>query len=71
MFGGDFLKACEMFARGGGVAFALIGARDAELGRSVEGIGCERFLKGGDGFVVLLGLGLQIADEIDNRPLRA
>ena len=64
MIGGDFLKAGEMFTRGGGVTFALVGASDAEFGGGVERESFERFLEGGDGFVVVLRLGLQVADEI-------
>ena len=35
MIGGDVLEFGEMFARGGGVAFALVGAGDAEFGGGV------------------------------------
>ena len=51
--------------RGGGVAFALVGAGDAEFGGGVEGESFERFFEGGDGFVVVLGLGLEVADEVE------
>ena len=64
MLGGEFGEAGEMFARGGGVAFALIGARDAELGGCVERKSFERFFEGGDGFVVALRLRLEVADEV-------
>ena len=64
MIGGDFLESCEMFACGGGVAFALIGAGDAEFGGGVERESFERFFECGDGFIVVLRLGLQVADEI-------
>ena len=64
MVGGDFLEAGEMFFRGGGVTFALVGAGDAEFGGGMEGESFERFLEGGDGFFVVLRLGLEIADEI-------
>ena len=64
MIGGDFLEAGEMFACGGGVTFALVGAGDAEFGGGVERKSFERFFEGGDGFVVMLRLGLEIADEI-------
>ncbi len=58
MIGGDFGEAGEMFARGGGVAFALVGAGDAEFGGGVERKSFEGFFEGGDGFVVMLRLGL-------------
>ncbi len=65
MFGGDFLKAGKVLARGSRVAFALIRARKAELGRRMKRVGSERFLKSGDGFVVMLRLRLQITDKIE------
>src|ERR1700742_2634771 len=64
MVGGDFLEAGEVFASGGGVTFALVSAGDAKFGGSVEGESFECALEGGDGFVVVLGLGLEVADEV-------
>lgn len=53
-----------MFAGGGSVAAALIGARDAKFGRGVIGEESESFLEGGNGLVVVLELRIEIADEI-------
>ena len=64
VIGGDVLKFGEVFAGRGGVPFALVGAGDAEFGGGVIGIEREAFLIGGDGFIVFLELGIQVADEI-------
>jgi hypothetical protein len=64
MFGGNFLEAREMLAGGIGIAFALIGAGNAEFRGSVIGKSGEGFLKFGDGLVVALELGIEIAEEI-------
>ena len=59
-----FWKLARCSARSGGVAVALIGAGDAKFGGGVERESFEGLLEGGDGFVVVLKLGLQVADEI-------
>ncbi len=61
MFRGDFLEAREVLARRIGVAFALVGARDAEFGGGVIRKRGQRLLKLGNRFVVLLKLRVQIA----------
>ncbi len=59
-----------MLARRIGVAFALVGARNAELGRGVIGKRGKRLLKLSNRFVVLLELGMQVAEEIVGVGLR-
>lgn len=64
MVGGHFLEFGEMFARGGGIAAALKSAGETKLGGGMKRKEGDSFLEGGDGLVVALKLGIQVADEI-------
>src|SRR5712691_3833780 len=60
----DFLEARQVLARRVGIAFALIRARNAEFRRGMQRIQADGALKRGDGFLELLLLGEQHADEV-------
>jgi len=64
MLGSYFLEFGEMLARRGSVAAALVGACEAKFCGRVIRKQSESFLKGGNGLVVTLKLGIKIADEI-------
>ena len=53
-----------MLPRRRGVTLALISPRQTKLGGSMKRVGTQRLLKRSDGLVVMLGLRLQISDEI-------
>ncbi len=64
MLGGYFLEFSEMLARGGRVAAALVGACETKFCGRVIRKQSESFLEGGNGLVVTLKLGIEIADKI-------
>ena len=64
MVGRDVLKFGEVLARGRGVAFALVGARNSKFRGRVVGKKRQPLLVSSDGLIVLLQLRIQIADEI-------
>jgi len=64
MLSGNFLEACQMLPCRRSVTLALISPRQTKFGRSMKRVSTQRLLKRSDGLVVMLGLGLQISDEI-------
>lgn len=58
------MKLGEMLARRGSVAAALVGACETKFGGRVIRKQSESFLKGHNGLVVTLKLGIEIADKI-------
>ena len=64
MVGGHFLEFGEMVFGRFGIAAALVGASQPKFGGGMKRKNGESFLKCGDGLIVALKLGIQVADEI-------
>src|ERR1700730_8984746 len=63
MLRGDFLKTCQVLARGSSITLSLVCTRQAEFRRRMIGIRCERLLESRNGLVVSLALRLEVAHE--------